>query len=121
MPTHDGVFCVYGRVPWQMLFFLLFLVYPSLSATILRLYICTTIEGTSYLVADMTVQCHTSTWNLAAGLASPTIVLYPIGIPVFFFVMLYRYRNRLEEAGVRAQLGFLYGTLTFYCRVDRKL
>jgi hypothetical protein len=36
------------------------------------------------------------------------IVVYPIGIPAFFFIMLMRYRKRLDEIGVRAELGFIY-------------
>jgi hypothetical protein len=38
-------------------------------------------------------------------------IVYPIGIPAFFLFMMLRYRNprnRMEEKGVRAQLGFLY-------------
>ena len=40
------------------------------------------------------------------------IIVYPIGVPAFFFVMLYRYRKRLDEIGIRAQLGFLYDAYT---------
>jgi Sec-independent protein translocase protein TatA len=36
------------------------------------------------------------------------IAVYPVGIPLFFFIMLWRYRHRLDEIGTRAQLGFLY-------------
>ena len=38
------------------------------------------------------------------------ILIYPVGIPVFFFSMLWKYRrfDRLYEPGVRAQLGILY-------------
>jgi len=35
-------------------------------------------------------------------------VLYPIGVPAFFFWLMWRYRKRLAEPGVRLQLGFLY-------------
>jgi hypothetical protein len=36
------------------------------------------------------------------------VLIYPIGIPVFFLRTLLRYKNRLLEPGVRVQLGFLY-------------
>jgi hypothetical protein len=36
------------------------------------------------------------------------IALYPIGIPLFFFWMLRRYRKRMKEPDIRVQLGFLY-------------
>ncbi len=98
---------------WKMWIFCLFLLYPSLSASILRMYACIEVQGVSYLVADMTVKCHTDTWNLATKLGIPAIVLYPFGIPAFFFAMMWRYRHRLEEAAVRAQLGFIYGQSRF--------
>jgi hypothetical protein len=31
-----------------------------------------------------------------------------LGVPVFFFAMLYRYRKRLTQPGIQLQLGFLY-------------
>ena len=34
--------------------------------------------------------------------------MYPIGVPSFFGFMLFRYRKRLNEPGVRLQLGFLF-------------
>jgi hypothetical protein len=52
----------------------------------------------------------------------PQIMVYPIGIPLFFVVTLYSYRERLMEPGVRVQLGFLYEgasdcCLSFRCRL----
>lgn len=95
---------------WKLFFFALFLVYPSVSATILRLYVCKNIEGVSYLMTDLREQCYTSNWYTAAYGGFVLILVYPIGIPLFFFVMLYRYARagRLDQSGIRAELGFLY-------------
>lgn len=93
---------------WRMLIFSLFLIYPSVSSTILRLYVCTEVEGVHYLRADMSITCYTTQHNAYMALGAFFIALYPVGIPVFFFVMLYRYRHRLQEDGVKAELGFLY-------------
>lgn len=93
---------------WKLLLFLLFLVYPTVSATVLRLYVCIDVEGVSYLRADLTTQCHTDEWNRAAYGNLILVFLYPIMIPVFFLLMLTRYRKRLDQSGVRAELGFLY-------------
>jgi hypothetical protein len=125
---------------WKMLFFVLFLVYPTVSSTVLRTYVCKDIEGESYMVADFTQKCYTecvpppslpsfsiaiamcygvlmlccavlccvvpnSIWMRTAYLLIPVVLVYPIGIPAFFGAMLYRYRHRLMEAGVRAELG----------------
>lgn len=93
---------------WKLILFTLFLVYPSVSSFVLRLYVCKTIDSVSYLVADFSVTCYDSTYNFHAKYASFMIALYPVGVPLFIFFMLWRYRKRLDEPGVRAELGFLY-------------
>ena len=37
--------------------------YPRLSSAVLRLYVCQTVEGKSYLVADFNIQCFDARWN----------------------------------------------------------
>jgi len=93
---------------WKLLMFTLFLIYPNVSSVVLRTYICKTVMDRSYLLADFQVDCNSDLYKAHASAAVPMIALYPIGIPVFFFFMLYRYRKRLDEVGIRAQLGFLY-------------
>jgi len=93
---------------WKLFLFTLFLIYPSVSSIVLRSYICKNVNGTSYLVSDFEVICYTDSYNRNINAAYFMIVLYPVGIPCFLFYMLYRYRMRLNEAGVRAELGFLY-------------
>jgi len=93
---------------WRMLIYSLFLIYPSVSSTIIRLYVCRTIDGVSYLVEDFRLICYTPDYNFYAMIGIAMIFVYPIGIPAFLFYMLYQYRKRLDEPGVRAQLGFLF-------------
>ena len=100
-----------------MLIFTLFLIYPLVSSTILRLYVCIDIYGVYYLLADFTKICYNSEWQQYANLGYFMIIVYPIGIPAFFFFMLWRYHryDRLHEPGVRAQLGFLYDAFDARC------
>jgi len=63
---------------------------------------------------DFKVQCYKAEWRYWSKVAGLMIIIYPIGIPVFFFFMLFRYRDRLSEVGVRAQLGFLYDAYPRY-------
>lgn len=98
---------------WMMSLYLLFLIYPSVSSTVLRHYICKRIDqgdGTqvSYLLKDMRVECYSDVWMSYAWLAAILALLYPVGIPLFFFAMLYRHRANLDKPRRRAQLGFLY-------------
>ena len=94
---------------------MLFLIYPGVSSTILRLYICKNIDGQDYLLTDLRIRCGTSTWNLFTVASVPLILIYPIGIPVFFFVLLRTNRHMLRDKRIEAQLGFLYAGYTGQC------
>jgi accessory gene regulator protein AgrB len=47
---------------WKLIYFVLFLVYPMVSAMVLRFFVCENIQGTDYLVADFTLHCYTDDW-----------------------------------------------------------
>jgi hypothetical protein len=49
-----------------------------------------------------------SEWEKFAGLSTVFTLVYPIGIPVFFFLLIWRNRNQLRSLTVLADLGFLY-------------
>jgi hypothetical protein len=82
----------------RYVFFLLFLIYPRISITMLKTFRCRElVDGYSYLVADMTIRCDATTyneqvfgvslslsWMLASKIALAGVVLYPIGIPLLF-------------------------------------
>lgn len=78
------------------------------SSSTLRLFVCKTINGVSYLKADYYTLCYTDQWYTYSKFALIFIGLYPIGIPALFFGLLYKNRHSLSRPGVRAQLGFLY-------------
>ena len=111
--------------------YMLFLIYPSTSSIILRMFDCTTLEnGDAYLKADFSIQCGAATvdtkafgttfdFNHYQRWAAFTIVLYPIGVPVFFFLVLWLCRSELYIEGTdtpnpekAAELGFLYAGYT---------
>ncbi len=93
---------------WRLFLYFIFLVFPIVSSKVLRHYICDDIDGTSFLAADYRVKCFTDLWNLTSYVSTNFILLYPIGIPVFFFVLLRYNRKKLATPDVKAQLGFLY-------------
>ena len=95
---------------WKLFLYTLFLIYPSLSSTVLREFVCISIDSTDWLLTNLRVQCYTSDWYFYSYVALPFIVLYPIGIPLFFFVLLHSNRRHLHERRVQAQLGFLYAS-----------
>ena len=95
---------------WKLFLYCLFLIYPSLSSTVLREFVCISIDDTQWLLTNLRVQCYTSDWYLYSYISVPFIALYPVGIPLFFFVLLASNRRALHERRVQAQLGFLYAS-----------
>jgi len=104
---------------WKFSLFGLFLIYPSVCATILQVWHCRDINGTSYLVADYQLVCSTSDgvnakWLSYAVIAAVAFVVYAIGIPALFIYLLYSNREAMhdeEHPGhkeCRSKLGFLY-------------
>jgi hypothetical protein len=97
---------------WLIFLYMLFLIYPAISSVVLRLYVCKSIDDGWYLLTDLRISCYTDTWSLYAYASIAAIALYPVGIPAFFFVLLWR-NSRAEGGGlsnerIKAQLGFLY-------------
>lgn len=74
--------------------FALLMLYPRISSMVFRLYNCTTIESTSYLVYDLSVVCYNAKyfvhvfvslmrhrwWNYA-GFGVIMILVYPVCSP----------------------------------------
>lgn len=100
---------------WKLFLYILFLIYPGESSTILRLYICKDFDGQGYLLADTRQQCYTDLWNLFTLASIPLILIYPIGIPAFFYLLLRTNKHALHEKNIQAQLGFLYSGYTSQC------
>jgi hypothetical protein len=72
--------------------------------------VCRSVNGTTYLVNDLSLLCGpgVSEWEKYAGLAGLFIIVYPIGIPLFFFRLLWRARGTFRSAKTLSDLGFLY-------------
>jgi len=93
---------------WKLMLFTLFLIYPHVSSTMLRMYVCRKVEGEYYLVEDFHIRCFDSEWDSYLPANIIFIILYPFGVPAFFLALLVKYRARFESPSIRAQLGFLY-------------
>jgi len=102
------------RETYRLVMYTFFLVFPSVCNSTFGIFMCKEVEGIHYLVNDFSLLCFDERWTYVSYFAYAGIIVYPIGIPAFFYIMLRRYRygksgaNRLQEKGIRAQLGFLY-------------
>jgi len=94
---------------WKMSLYLLFLVWPGVCAIILRHYICKSFNtGQSYIFTNLDIECNTSRWNSYAYAGAFLIAVYPIGVPLFFFFLLWYNLSTLHLDRTKAAIGFLY-------------
>jgi hypothetical protein len=93
---------------WKLCLFTVFLMYPGVSSVVLSLFVCKDIYGNLYLVADFTLLCADAEWFNYLGPVIIMTLMYPIGVPLFFYYIMRKHKNELAQPGVRMQLGFLY-------------
>ena len=86
------------------------IVYPSLAYTSFLPFRCQDLAGTSVLIADPTIECNTSAHQSLVMGAVFGIIVYVIGIPVFFINILYNGRKHrlFDQQSYRDQYGWLF-------------
>ena len=92
---------------FRLMLFGIHIILPSLSVTIFRMFSCsdldpenTTADEDSFLTADMSISCSSARYKSARIYSLCCVLLYPIGVPCFLFVLLLRRREdivRREE------------------------
>jgi hypothetical protein len=86
-------------------FYLTYLVLPSVTTTIFQTFICTNInpldepdynnEPDYYLTADMNIACNSTYYYGGVYYAYIMILIYPVGIPSFYFISLINNRTEI--------------------------
>ncbi|CAM9207691.1 unnamed protein product [Laminaria digitata] len=88
----------------SMVLLLTFFVYSSVSSTLFKTFACEKLEdGKNYLRADYRLECDSSKHKAFQVYAGFMIVVYTVGIPAFYGVLLFRDREVLRRG--RADLG----------------
>ena len=81
-----------------LLFLVLFLIYPSTSASIFATFQCEELsDGTRWLRADLSIDCDSTTHTGFSVYAALMILVYPIGTPILYYVLLRRSRAALDQ------------------------
>lgn len=93
---------------WKLTLFTIFLMWPNVCRVTLAMFACKEVEGTHYVLEDMSLECYTERWYKYMWPALVMVLLYPIGVPLFFYYQLRSNRSRLTEPDVRIKIGFLY-------------
>ncbi|CAM9547220.1 unnamed protein product, partial [Laminaria digitata] len=73
-------------------------VFTSTSSAVLKTFACDNdvMEGESYLRADYSISCNTHKHGQFRKYAGLMVLVYPIGIPVLYFFVLWRKRELLN-------------------------
>jgi hypothetical protein len=97
-------------------FFILVLTYLHVSSTIMDVFKCRYFEPTAngdnariMLEADLSVRCDDNAYLVLKLVAIVGTFLYPIGVPVFFVLLLWRERKHLHDSVNQKKYGFLFG------------
>ncbi|CAN0242647.1 unnamed protein product, partial [Scytosiphon promiscuus] len=82
------------------LLFLTFLVYSSVSSMVFQTFACETLDdGIEYLRADYSIHCTDAKHVAFEVYAGIMILVYPVGIPLLYAILLYQRRDVLSDAG----------------------
>ncbi|KAK3281018.1 hypothetical protein CYMTET_11166, partial [Cymbomonas tetramitiformis] len=94
--------------------FLIFILYPTVVRRAVEVFKCVRVSDSSadteerYLVADLSMDCNSDEYEKMSASAAVFCTAYGLGIPVLLFIILYQYRNKLEDEEVRVNLEFTY-------------
>ena len=89
---------------------LLYLVYPSISASVLGLWKCEEVDrvGTIFVVDPETLCTDLSHREWTHGVGVPSILVYVLGLPAMAMGVMYKFRHKLDEQHTRVRFGLLY-------------
>ena len=103
--SYDEVLRVYAK---YLLVFLMgtYFALPSISVYIFQMFSCQDIDPDAvspgenlYLRTDLSIKCGSDRHQIGTSLATGMIFLYPVGIPVFYFCMLYQVKEGIINRG----------------------
>jgi hypothetical protein len=104
---------------WKFSLFTAFIIYPSTSATVLRMFSFNRDlqQGGvgDYMMADYRLQMD-DTWNTNAIIGAAAVLVYPIGIPVTFYYMLWKNQQRIYDDSQGNRQEYAQARVGFICQ-----
>ena len=85
----------------------LLLAHPTITKAAISLIACRKVASKAYLHADMNIECYTSEYNAWLGLALPMLIVYSVGIPLTYFLILRRHVSKDTLETKRDIYGYL--------------
>ena len=88
-----------------------FLVYSSVSSTVLQMFDCEHLDdGNNYLRADYTILCDSLKHRALEVYAGVMVIIYPVGIPALYSMLLFRNRSVLTDGNRRGSDVYVQST-----------
>jgi len=85
-------------------FILTYLILPSITTNLFQMFVCTNVDPNNededlnyYLTVDVRIPCYTEYWYKGVVYASVFIIVYPIGIPMMYFYLLYKCKDEIKN------------------------
>ena len=95
----------------EFFLFFTYLILPSVVVTIFETFRCQDVDpddvsagGDSYLRQDYSISCHSSRYHFAVAWAVIMIFVYVLGVPAFYFFLLYSRRSAIMTRDLTAVL-----------------
>lgn len=100
----------------KLCLFTLFLVYPKISSLVLSTFRCVEIDGVRFLYEDLSLRCDAQ-WESFLIYNIVVVVIYPLGVPLLFMLLIWLHRHKLDDPAVEIFIGFLYNGYTKRTRI----
>lgn len=101
----DPVSATFQSSPFHTMFlYIAYFTLPNIATTLFRSFSCEdvdpgNVEGGSdrYMTADYSISCDSERYRLAQIYASVMIAVYTVGVPLYFFYLLYQSREAIKS------------------------
>lgn len=97
--------------------FIFFYIQTDLASLMVQLVSCRSIGLKRYVVGNVAYECNQEFYKYGVVLILPSIVVFLVGIPLVFVIILYRNRLRLKNENIVLKYGYLlkeYKQETYY-------
>ena len=89
---------------FELFLALTFLLLPSVSVKIFTTFGCVDFDnGTSFLKVDFSLDCQSAVHSFYKAFAAFMVAVYPVGIPLMYFFLLFRKRQLLKAGQVERE------------------
>merc|ERR1711988_1290055 len=80
-----------------MLYAGMFLIYAFLSQSMFEAFACRNLGGRHWLAADYQTSCDDDSYTVTVVFAVLGVLLYPVGVPVLTYIVLFQNRAELHN------------------------